>query len=66
MTDQVENQNVTDMDELLEAAFDEFILEYEMDIEMPMRDILFEFFVGGVETMLDDDDDDSEITIDTE
>jgi len=60
MTDQVENQDLTDMDELLEAAFDEFILEYEMDIELPMRDILFEFFVGGVETMLDDEEEDEE------
>ena len=52
-----------DFDEIVEATFDNFIAEYELDPEGSINDMLFELFSAGFESaieFMDDDDEEDE------
>ena len=49
-----------DEDPIIQEAFDIFMEDYELDLEMSFEDILYEMFAAGFETaleLLDEDDD---------
>lgn len=60
MTVEMGNPEYMEDDTIIQEAFDSFMEEYELDIEMSFEDILYEMFAAGFETaleLLDEDDD---------
>jgi hypothetical protein len=42
----------TEVEELVEAVFDEFIAEYELDPEGSINDMFYELFLAGFEAAI--------------
>ena len=61
MTD-VTKELETTLDSVVEAAFADFIDEYEMDTSASIEDMLFEFFAEGFMLAIDDEEDEEEET----
>ena len=59
MTDVTKELELT-MQEVMESAFEEFLGEYELDVEGSLEDMLFEFFAEGFSYAVEDEDETDE------
>jgi len=59
MTDVTKELEIT-LDSAIEAAFESFIEEYEMDTSASIEDMLYEFFAEGFVMAFDDEDEEDE------
>jgi len=59
MTDVTKELEIT-LDSAIEAAFEDFIDEYEMDTSASIEDMLYEFFAEGFMLALDEEEEEEE------
>ena len=59
MTDVTKELEIT-LDSAIEAAFEDFIDEYEMDTSASIEDMLYEFFAEGFMLALDEEEEGEE------
>jgi len=59
MTDVTKELEIT-LDSAIEAAFEDFIDEYEMDTSASIEDMLYEFFAEGFMLALDEAEEEEE------
>jgi hypothetical protein len=59
MTDVTKELEIT-LDSVIEAAFESFIEEYEMDTTASIEDMLYEFFAEGFVMALDAEEEEDE------